>query len=548
MVRVTDSLANATGSRPATAEGNRAFVVRPFQRLARTHVANCMADAMLAAALADSLFFSLPADSARSPVVRYLIITMLPFAVIAPLVGPMIDRLKGGHRFVLVGSTVLRAGLCWLMVDQIKAGGPTFFLLALCVLVCQRAYNVARSALVPTVVGSDDELIEANSKLAIIGGISAFVGILPAALLLRIWGPGWALGLAMITYGVSSVLGLRIPRSRVAVARADSMERSELRGAGIVLAGSAMGLLRGCVGFLTMLIAFDFRGGDRAPWQFGVVAGVSVLAGLVGAGVAPRLKARVSEESILTASLGLVVVGAFCSLFIGEVLGACIVGASVGFAAALGKLAFDSILQRDAPDANRGRSFARFETKFQLTYVIGSFIPVAVKTGAKVGFAILLAVAITATVSYVIGRLAWAHRTGERQNAATAAAVEIEERFAEVSGEVKGRLAAAPRSLLGRFRSEPAVEPDEPDRTTVDPAPPPPPELQSPDPAHPRQSGADATTIEIDPDPTPVPASEAVTELFDQDQTDPGLAPTSPVAWAPSRSDDATQRHHDDQV
>jgi hypothetical protein len=42
-------------------------------------------------------------------------------------------------------------------------------------------------------------------------------------------------------------------------------------------------------------------------------------------------------------------------------------------------------------------------------------------------------VAIFATVSYVIGRLAWAHRTGERQTAATAAAVGIEERFAEVS-------------------------------------------------------------------------------------------------------------------
>ena len=109
MGRVTDPLANATGSRPATAEGARAFIVRPFQRLARAHVANCMADAMLAAALADSLFFSLPADSARAPVVRYLIITMLPFAFIAPLVGPLIDRLKGGHRFVLIGSHLLRA-------------------------------------------------------------------------------------------------------------------------------------------------------------------------------------------------------------------------------------------------------------------------------------------------------------------------------------------------------------------------------------------------------------------------------------------------------
>ncbi|WP_426574065.1 MFS transporter [Aquihabitans sp. McL0605] len=508
---MTDPFAPKTGNRPGTPEGSRAFIVRPFQRLARTHVANCMADAMLAAALADSLFFSLPADSARSPVVRYLIITMLPFAVIAPLVGPLIDRLKGGHRFVLVGSTVLRIVLCYLMIGEIRAGGASFFLLALCVLVCQRAYNVARSALVPTVVASDDELIEANSKLAIIGGVSAFVGIVPAAVLLKVWGPGWALGLAMVTYGTSSVLGLRIPRSRVAVAKPDSAEKSELRGAGIRLAGAAMSLLRMCVGFLTMLVAFDFRGGDRATWEFAVVAGVSVAAQLVGAAVAPRLKAMASEETILTGSLGLVVVGTFLALFINEVLGACIVGMSVGFAAALGKLAFDSILQRDAPDANRGRSFARFETRFQVWFVAGSFIPVAIKTGARAGFIILFIVAIVATASYVIGRMAWAHRTGERQTAATAAAVGIEERFAEVSGEVKGRLAAAPRSVLSRLRGSGSGSDHDGDPTEVV-----------------DRGAVDGPHDEVDPDATPVPFAEAHTEPFDQD-----LAPTSPVAWRP---------------
>ena len=42
-----------------------------------------------------------------------------------------------------------------------------------------------------------------------------------------------------------------------------------------------------------------------------------------------------------------------------------------GVAAAAGKLAFDSIVQRDAPDAIRGRTFARFETRFQLVWVVG---------------------------------------------------------------------------------------------------------------------------------------------------------------------------------
>lgn len=511
MGAVSNVPATHQGSHPATAAGHKAFVITPFRRLARTHAISAMADAMVTAALADSIFFSLPADSARAPVVRYLLITMLPFAVIAPLVGPLIDRLKGGHRFVLVGTAVVRAALSYLMIDQIAAGGPTFFLLALCLLVAQRAYHVARSALVPTVVASDGELIEANSKLAMISGLAAFVGVLPAAALLRVWGPGWALGLAMVTYAAAAAMGLRIPSARVATSPADQTERNELRGAGILLAGSAMGLLRMCVGFLTLLIAFDFRGGGRQPWEFAVVGGVSVLSQLVGAAVAPKLRSYTTEENILTASLGLVVVGGFCSLLVGEVLGASMVGASVGFAAGTGKLAFDSILQRDAPDANRGRSFARFETRFQVSYVIGAFIPVAIETGARVGFAILLAVSLFATASYVVGRLAMAHRSGQRQTAATAAAVGIEERFAEVSGEVKGRLAAAPRSLYQRMRGPGgAVAPHDPD------APP-----ASAGPGSPAATGVRAPvgrTARVD----------GPTEPFDQD-----LAAGSPVAWLP---------------
>jgi len=502
MDAVSNVTAKAQGSNPSTPAGAKAFLVTPFHRLARTHAAAVMADAMLAAALADSLFFSLPADSARTPVVRYLIITMLPFAVIAPLVGPLIDRMKGGHRLMLVATTVARALLCYLMISQIRAGGAPFFLLALCVLVSQRAYHVARSALVPTVVGSDDELVEANSKLAIISGIAGFIGVLPAFVLIRFWGPGWALGLAMVIYLGAALMGLRIPSSRVAATKADETERNELRGAGIVLAGSAMGLLRLCVGFLTLLIAFDFRGGDRRPWEFAVVGGVSVLSQLGGAALAPRARTRTSEENILTASLGLVAAGGFLSLLLGEVLGAAILGACVGFAAGSGKLAFDSILQRDAPDANRGRSFARFETRFQVSYVVGAFIPVAIVMGARVGFAIVFVVAVFATVSYVIGRMAWAHRSGTHQTAATAAAVEIESRFAEVSGGVRGRLTAAPKSFFSRVRGG-----ESPGDVAGDAA---------------AAAMADQTVAGCRD------TTAAETPPFDQD-----LAATSPVAWVP---------------
>ena len=71
--------------------------------------------------------------------------------------------------------------------------------------------------------------------------------------------------------------------------------------------------------------------------------------------------------------------------------------------AAAAKQAFDSIVQRDAPDANRGRSFARFETRFQLFWVIGALIPIVVPFPAPVGFP-MIGVASGVTVAwYLVG-------------------------------------------------------------------------------------------------------------------------------------------------
>lgn len=511
MVPVSDPSSSAATFQPGTPAGQHAFVLTPFRRLARTHAASAMADAMVTAVFASSLFFSLPADAARAPVVRYLLITMLPFAFLSPLIGPMVDRLNGGHRFVLVGTAIVRGLLSYAMISEISEGGPRFFLLALCLLVAQKAYNVARSALVPSVVATDAELVEANSKLAMISSIAGFAGVAPAALVLKLTSPGWALGMAMITYGVAASIGLRIPASRVATSKADETERHELRGAGIVLAGSAMGLIRMCVGFLTLLIAFDFRGGDRPKWEFALVGGVSVLSQLMGTALAPRLKGHTSEENILTAGLGLIVAGGLFGLALGDVTGATIICSCVGFAGGAGKMCFDSILQRDAPDANRGRSFARFETRFQVSWVIGAFLPVAIETGVRAGFFVVFVIAGVALGSYVVGRLAFAHRTGTRQTAATAAAVGIEERFNEVSSEVKGRLAAAPRRFVGRLRTQRV--PAEPGPAEPRPGAPAPVPSPTQGPAVPAPA----------PAPGPVPGPVAV-----------GPAGGSPAAWHPT--------------
>ena len=88
----------------------------------------------------------------------------------------------------------------------------------------------------------------------------------------------------------------------------------------------------------------------------------------------------------------------------------CLVSGATGVAAAAGKLAFDSIVQRDAPDAVRGRTFARFETRFQLVWVAGAFLPVVLKISTDVGIDVIALGCGLAFFAYLGGIVSASHR------------------------------------------------------------------------------------------------------------------------------------------
>ena len=81
---------------------------------------------------------------------------------------------------------------------------------------------------------------------------------------------------------------------------------------------------------------------------------------------------------------------------------AAAVAAAVGFAAGGAKLAFDALVQRDAPDDERGRSFARFEAGFQLVWVVGALLPVIVATPLRQGYDVLGVASLAAVLAYVL--------------------------------------------------------------------------------------------------------------------------------------------------
>jgi len=181
-------------------------------------------------------------------------------------------------------------------------------------------------------------------------------------------------------------------------------EAAALHSRDIRLAAAAMGVLRGAVGFLTFLLAFSFRRAHAPTWWFGLAIVASLVGTLLGALIAPRLRRSISEERILTASLAAFAIGAaICAWYANRSAGAALAGL-LGAAAASGKLAFDSIVQRDAPEASQGRAFARFETRFQITWVAAALPPVLLAIPRRAGMVVLADAAGVAAVLYVVGR------------------------------------------------------------------------------------------------------------------------------------------------
>lgn len=452
--------------------------------MAVTHVFGVGGDALVAIALAGSLFFSVDPSGARWRIFLYLIFTMAPFAVVGPLIGPAMDRAKGGRRVMLIGSTIGRIVLAILMIPAVASESLWVFPEAFLMLILAKTYQVAKAAIVPTVTSSDSELVEANSKLQLLSGLAGFAAGLPGLIAMLI-GPGYTMGLAVVAFTLASVAAFRVPSTTVASDPAGADETAELRSAAVLTAGSAMGSLRAGVGLVTFLTAFALRGAERitttgevmgrigaaevggtaeladlspldAPptWYFGVVVAASVAAGLAGAAVAPTLRRRYAVEHILLGSLILAVLAGVGGLLFGGLLGLVVLASGIAAAAAAGKQAFDAVVQRDAPDANRGRSFARFESRFQVAWVVGAVIPVVIPMPVQFGGLLVACVVGAAALLYLSGMRAV--ERGERPPTLPGAR--------EVSGQLRDQLKKRRQQAEGS--ADPTDEPEPPEPLT----------------------------------------------------------------------------------
>jgi MFS family permease len=167
-------------------------------------------DAFVAVSLAGTIFFSTSVDQARGRVVLFLLVTMAPFAVLAPFIGPALDRMQQGRKYLLAGTLLARGLLCWGMSAAINSP-VTLLPAAFGILVLQKSYGVVRASVTPRLLPAEITLVTANARSQLITlTASMLAGALAAGIQVAA-GAAWVLRAGTLIYLAAMLLALRLP-------------------------------------------------------------------------------------------------------------------------------------------------------------------------------------------------------------------------------------------------------------------------------------------------------------------------------------------------
>ncbi len=364
----------------------------PIDGYALNHLTSVAGDAMLAIALADSVFFSLPVGEAKLRVAAYLGVTMLPLALAGPLLVPLLDR-AGPRRLIAFASAAGRMTIA--IYAAPRFGTLVLFPAALGLLVLSRVHSITKNGLTIAYAGSGDGLMQANARLGRLAAVGAILAAPVAFGAIRLGGSPAAIYAAAAVYAVSALLTLRLPhpgrqpRPRQPARRRQVGRRGAVPALGVPAVG-AVGM-RAASGFLLFLLAFSLRVDDAPVYWFAVLAGAGVLGTFVADVVAPRVPRTTREEAVVIASVSAACIGAVLAFELFGLPLLTVFALVAGCATEFGRLAFQSLMQRHAPPGAQGRVFVRYEVMFQLAWAGGAFAPVLLSIDFRVGILCLAA-------------------------------------------------------------------------------------------------------------------------------------------------------------
>ncbi|MEN4419852.1 MFS transporter [Mycobacteroides chelonae] len=394
-------------------------------------MANFAVDAAMAVALANTLFFAAATAESKSKVALYLLITIAPFAVIAPLIGPALDRLQHGRRAALAASFGLRIALAVIMIANYDGASGSFppwvlYPCALSMLVLSKSFGVLRSAVTPRVLPPTIDLVRVNSRLTTFGLVGGTIvgGAIAGACELtftRVFQLPGALFAVMAAAAVGAWSSMRIPKWVEVTAgevpttfgyhgddgehptillRRSHKQQDKIRqplGRNIITALWGNSTIKVMVGFLTLYPAFVAKSHDAHGFQQLAMLGMIGAAAGIGnfAGNATSARLKLGRPALLVVRCaGAVTVVALAAAVTGVLAVVVFATLVTSGVSAIAKASLDASLQDDLPEESRASAFGRSEALLQLSWVLGGAVGVMIYTDLWVGFTVISAVLI----------------------------------------------------------------------------------------------------------------------------------------------------------
>lgn len=356
--------------------------------LIELHAVSAAGDAAIAVALAGTLFFSVPTEAARGRVLLYLLITMAPFAVVAPVIGPLLDRFRSGRRVALAVTMMARGVLALVLGGAIATSAPfALYPAAFGVLIASKAYGVSRSAVMPRVTPEGTSLVQANARTNMASLLAAALAAPVAAGLDHVVGVRWGLRFACAVYLLGVLMTFRLPTHADSPHGEQRLPPPGRAGVGRLtgLAPSVVGMLRSAAalralsGFLLLFLAFLVRdhglSGLPATVELGLLAAAATGGGLLGTALGTRRR-RLRPQALGAFALTAAVAAALIATLLFGVVTVMLLVVVATAGQSLSKLGLDSVIQHDIGEEVRTATFGRTETLLQLSWVVGGLLGV----------------------------------------------------------------------------------------------------------------------------------------------------------------------------
>ena len=380
---------------------------------------NYAGDAAMAVALANTLFFAATSGESRERVALYLLITVAPFALVAPVIGPALDRVQRGRRLAMCVASLGMALMAVLMALHFDDWG--LYPAALGSMVLSKSFTVLKSAVTPRVVPRDITLSKTNARLTVFGLAAGAVFGAFATGVNSLSGSAGALWFTALICLAQAVQSMRIPAwvevtegEVPASLKAHPGARKKRQPLGHEIAVSLWGngSIRVLTGFLMMFAAFAVKAhaeeSGHSPFMqlllLGLIGAAAGVGGFLGNALGSRTQFGHPTQVVL-GCLAATLASTIIAAVLAGIVTAAIVGLVGATASALAKVSLDAVIQQDLPEASRASAFGRSETVLQLAWVFGGAIGLLLPPTYWIGFLVVsLLLALGLTQTYLVQR------------------------------------------------------------------------------------------------------------------------------------------------